>query len=75
MLSAAGRRSRMKMGKAVSWILSLMLVFTMIPALGAVAYAEDGGAPAISIGAGNIEKGNKVYMGIQYVEGNAAPIS
>ena len=65
----------MKMGKAVSWILSLMLVFTMIPALGAVAYAEDGGAPAISLGAGNIEKGNKVYMGIRYVQESPAPIS
>ena len=43
-----------------------MLIFTMIPSLSVAVYAEDGGAsPAISIGAGNIEKGNKVYMGVR----------
>lgn len=62
--------------KVISWALSLMLVFTMMPPLSAAVYADDGdGSPAISIGAGNIEKGNKVYMGIRFVSENPAPIS
>ncbi len=65
----------MKMKKAVSWVLSLMLVFTMIPALGAAAYAEDGGAPTIALGAGNIKKGNKVYMGVRKIDDSIVPIS
>ena len=56
----------MKMKRMIAWLLSLMLVFTMIPAFSVAVYAEDGnGSPAISIGAGNIEKGNKVYMGVR----------
>ena len=65
----------MKRRKAVSWMLSLMLAFTMIPALGAVAYAEDGGAPAIVLGAGNIAKGDKVYMGVRKISDSIVPIS
>ena len=73
---AAGGRCDMKMKKTVSWILSLMLVFTMIPALTSVANAEDStDFPAISIGSGDIKKGDKVYMGVRNINGSIVPIS
>jgi len=66
----------MKVKRVLSWVLCLMMVFAMIPSFSVAVYAEDGGgSPAISIGAGNIEKGSKVYMGIRFVEYNAKPIS
>jgi len=66
----------MRTKKALSWIFSLALVATMIPALGSVAYADEGGpAPGISIGAGNIKKGNKVYMGVRKTDDGIVPIS
>lgn len=66
----------MKVKRVLSWALCLMMVFAMIPSFSVAIYAEDGGvSPAISIGAGNIEKGNKVYMGCIFVEANAEPIS
>ncbi len=73
---AAGGRCDMKRKKTVSWILSLMLVVTMIPALTSVANAEDStDFPAISIGSGDIKKGAKVYMGVRNINGSIVPIS
>ena len=64
------------MRRMMSWALSLVLIFTMIPSLSAIVWAEDSeGSPAISIGAGNIEKGNKVYMGVQGFDDSITPIS
>ncbi len=58
----------MKVKRVLSWALCLMMVFAMIPSFSMAVYAEDGGSsPAISIGAGNIEKGSKVYMGCRFV--------
>ena len=52
-------------------LMAILMVFTMIPALSAAVYAEDGGgSPAVSLGAGEIANGSRVWFG-QY---NVSPI-
>ena len=62
------------MKKAIALILGLALMLAALPPFAASVSAEDAKA-AISIGAGNIEKGNKVYMGIRIEREKVEPVS
>ena len=62
--------------KRVSFVVMMfMMICFVLPLNMEKAYAEEGENPSISVGTGNIEKGNKVYMGVRYVEEKPVPIS
>ena len=62
--------------KRVSFVVMMfMMICFVLPLNMEKAYAEEGENPSISVGTGNIEKGNKVYMGVRYVEKKPVPIS